>query len=122
MRYLCTSFCRQCIDRQIANTEEIMGVISNPHNHAEERRYLLEQLSERQRLKEESERVGLAPIEDSEDNINRLIVEEVQRLPRDSVIINGKNIYAHLEELLEVKHLKYLTANGHRRQAAGEEG
>jgi hypothetical protein len=57
-RYCNTSQCWDCIDRRIADTEEIATVLSDPHNHAEERRRLVELINERRRLKDEMEMMG----------------------------------------------------------------
>lgn len=60
MRYCVTNLCQECICRRIADTEEIVEVLSDPHNHADKRRQLIELLGERRRLREEAAKMGLA--------------------------------------------------------------
>ena len=60
MRYCCTSLCNDtCVCRAVANKLEISEVISDPNNHAMERRQLMELLAERRRLKNEAHLLGL---------------------------------------------------------------
>lgn len=54
-----TPYCHQCIDRQIAMAERILDVITDPHNHTEQRRRLRELLLERQRMQDSNDRMGL---------------------------------------------------------------
>ena len=60
MRYCHTSHCADCYDRHIADTEEIIEVLSNPQNYAEEKRRLIELVLARRRAKEEAERTRIA--------------------------------------------------------------
>jgi hypothetical protein len=57
-RYCITSQCQDCICRRIIETTEIVAVLSDEHNRIDERRRLMELLSERRRMKEELEMMG----------------------------------------------------------------
>ena len=55
MLYPHTNYCSRCIDRKIADADEILQVLSNPHNHAEKRRLIVELLQKRSIMKEQCE-------------------------------------------------------------------
>ena len=61
-RYCQTMFCESCIDRAIAQSEEISEVLSDPTNCAEQRARLHELVAKRRRLVDEAARMGLAPV------------------------------------------------------------
>lgn len=58
MRYCTTDFCWDCIDRQLASLEEEVAELSDPKNHAEIKRRLMELRDKRRRQKEEARRMG----------------------------------------------------------------
>ena len=61
MRYCHTPFCnKDCACRKVADKVEIVIEISDTHNHIEESRELMELVSERSRLKDEAERMGIS--------------------------------------------------------------
>ena len=61
MKYHRQPFCSDCLDRQIADADEIMAVLSDPKNHYAERMHLMDLCRERIRLREESDRTTLPP-------------------------------------------------------------
>jgi len=58
MKLHCTDFCWDCIDRQIVQALRIKEVLSDPHNCEHERQRIIELLRERERLTEETEKMG----------------------------------------------------------------
>ena len=61
MRYCQTQFCNpDCACRKVADKVELVIEISDTHNHIEESRELMELVTERRRLKEEAERMGVS--------------------------------------------------------------
>jgi len=61
MRYCHTQFCNSdCACRKVADKVEVVIEISDTHNHIEESRELMELVSERRRLKENAERMGIS--------------------------------------------------------------
>ena len=58
MRYCHTQFCnKDCACRAVADKVELVIEISDTHNHIEESRELMELVSERNRLKDDAERM-----------------------------------------------------------------
>ena len=55
MIYPHTPHCGQCVDRKVCDKLEIVEVVSDPPNHAMERRQLMELMAERSRLKADAE-------------------------------------------------------------------
>ena len=61
MRYCHTQFCNpDCACRKVADKVEVVNEVSDPKDRAEESRGLKELMSERRRLKEEAERMGIS--------------------------------------------------------------
>ena len=61
MRYCHTQFCNSgCVCRAVADKAELVNEVSDPKDRAEESRGLKELMSERRRLKEEAERMGIS--------------------------------------------------------------
>ena len=58
MRYCHTSYCSDCVCRKVADKLEVADEISDPPNHAMEKRQLRELMVERARLKEEAQQMG----------------------------------------------------------------
>jgi len=59
-RYCHTDHCHDCICRRVADKLEIVEEISDPPNHVAERRELIELMSQRSRMKEDAQRMGVA--------------------------------------------------------------
>lgn len=59
MYYCNTSHCPTCICRAVADKLEIVEVVSNPQNHAMEKRELQELIQKRRLAKEEQEIHGV---------------------------------------------------------------
>ena len=74
-RYCQTMFCESCIDRAIAQSEEISEVLSDPTNCAEQRARLHELVAKRRRMVDEAARMGLAPVPVPVDPLQQIFPE-----------------------------------------------